>query len=186
MVFVPELKIAWLNGWLPLLVFYAAFVVLLIIFPRDVVKRLYDRCGWSRKLIQFMIIGRIFTFSCLILLIFSPLMINHPMMVVGGVIYLSGFVILFTALFNYRETPIGQPVTKGLYRVSRNPQMLGLSLLFMGVCVATGSWLLMLLLAISTMFYHFRILAEEESCLALYGDSYREYMKRIPRYLLFF
>ena len=31
-----------------------------------------------------------------------------------------------------------------------------------------------------------RILAEEEACLAQYGDSYRDYMRRVPRYLVFF
>jgi protein-S-isoprenylcysteine O-methyltransferase Ste14 len=31
-----------------------------------------------------------------------------------------------------------------------------------------------------------RILAEERSCLALYGDGYRDCTVRVPRYFLFF
>jgi protein-S-isoprenylcysteine O-methyltransferase Ste14 len=35
-------------------------------------------------------------------------------------------------------------------------------------------------------FAHFRILAEEGTCLRQYGDSYRVYMERVPRYFLLF
>jgi protein-S-isoprenylcysteine O-methyltransferase Ste14 len=31
-----------------------------------------------------------------------------------------------------------------------------------------------------------RIVAEEKACLQQYGESYRSYMQRVPRYLLFF
>ncbi len=33
---------------------------------------------------------------------------------------------------------------------------------------------------------NFKILAEEEVCLKRYGESYRAFMARTPRYLLFF
>jgi protein-S-isoprenylcysteine O-methyltransferase Ste14 len=36
------------------------------------------------------------------------------------------------------------------------------------------------------VFSHYGILAEEEVCLKQYGDSYRAYMERVPRYFLFF
>jgi len=39
---------------------------------------------------------------------------------------------------------------------------------------------------ISRLFQHFGILAEEEACLGQYGDSYSSYVKRVPRYFLFF
>ena len=39
-------------------------------------------------------------------------------------------------------------------------------------------------LIISALFLRSRTLAEETACLEQYGDSYRAYMKRVPRYLL--
>jgi protein-S-isoprenylcysteine O-methyltransferase Ste14 len=33
---------------------------------------------------------------------------------------------------------------------------------------------------------HLGILAEEEVCIRQYGDSYRDYSARVPRYFLFF
>jgi protein-S-isoprenylcysteine O-methyltransferase Ste14 len=38
----------------------------------------------------------------------------------------------------------------------------------------------------SRLLQHFGILAEEEACLKQYGESYRVFMKRVPRYFLVF
>lgn len=43
MELLPGLKLGWLDGWLPLVILYGAFGILLIVFPREVVSRLYDR-----------------------------------------------------------------------------------------------------------------------------------------------
>lgn len=45
MPLLPALKIGWLNGWLPLVLIYGLIGSLLIIFPSQVVSRLYDRSG---------------------------------------------------------------------------------------------------------------------------------------------
>jgi protein-S-isoprenylcysteine O-methyltransferase Ste14 len=39
---------------------------------------------------------------------------------------------------------------------------------------------------IARVLEHFGILAEEEVCLKLYGEAYRAYLKRVPRYFLLF
>jgi protein-S-isoprenylcysteine O-methyltransferase Ste14 len=61
-----------------------------------------------------------------------------------------------------------------------------LFVIFLGMSVAIGSWLAILMLVISKQFQHPGIRAEEEACLAQYGASYRAYMERVPRYLVFF
>jgi len=94
---------------------------------------------------------------------------------------LAGFVI---ALFNFKNAPLDQPVTRGLYRISRHPQQLMFFISFLGICVAIGSWLALFIQIVSSLFLHSRILAEEKACLERYGDSYRAYMKRVPRYFL--
>lgn len=96
---------------------------------------------------------------------------------------LAGFIV---ALFNFKDTPYDRPATKGLYRISRNPQQVTFFVTFFGVGIAMGSWLALLIQVISSLFPHTRILAEEKACLDRYGESYREYMKNVPRYFLFF
>jgi len=55
-----------------------------------------------------------------------------------------------------------------------------------GTCLLIGSGLSILILAITKIFTHFCMLADEEACIKQYGESYKEYMKRVPRYLIFF
>jgi protein-S-isoprenylcysteine O-methyltransferase Ste14 len=56
----------------------------------------------------------------------------------------------------------------------------------LGGAIAVGSWAVVLALAVARVFGHFSIVAEEEACAKRYGDSYREYLQRVPRYFLFF
>jgi len=60
------------------------------------------------------------------------------------------------------------------------------SVVLLGGCIAIGSWSALLMLLAARLFSHFGILAEEEVCLRQYGDTYRAYMKQVPRYFVFF
>jgi len=81
------------------------------------------------------------------------------------------------------NTPPDRPATEGLYRISRNPIYLSTSLMFIGVGIACASWLLLLLIAISIILQNSLIDAEERWCLEKYGDAYREYMNRTPKWI---
>jgi len=155
-------------------------------FPRDVVARLFDRSGWGKRQAVFTVVGKLFSLACLVLIILTPLQIGSSVFILGMVLYTLGLVGLIVAILDFKNTPLDQPVTKGLYRVSRRPQIVMLFVLFLGMCFAIGSWLALFMLMLSRLFQHFGILAEEEVCLAQYGDSYRAYMKRVPRYFVFF
>ena len=89
-------------------------------------------------------------------------------------------------MLNFKDTPLDQPVVKGIYKLSRHPQIVSLFFLFLGICVAIGSWLTVFALLISKLLQHFGILAEEEICLRQYGGPYRIYLKQIPCYFLLF
>jgi protein-S-isoprenylcysteine O-methyltransferase Ste14 len=77
---------------------------------------------------------------------------------------------------------LDQPVTRGVYRFSRNPQMVSLILAFMGTAVAVGSWLMVLLVLLMGLGAHTRVLAEERACLMQYGAGYQAYMNVASRY----
>jgi protein-S-isoprenylcysteine O-methyltransferase Ste14 len=182
----PKLGIGWLNGWILLAFEFLIQGSLLLIFPKDVVSRLFDRSGWSRKQRVFAILGKVFSLACLLLIILTPLRINSTVFFVGSIVYIIGLAGLVVAMLNYRDTPPDQPVTKGVYRISRHPQIVALFILFLGICIAIGSWPALFALAISRLLQHFGILAEEEVCLKQYGESYHAYVERVPRYFLFF
>jgi protein-S-isoprenylcysteine O-methyltransferase Ste14 len=182
----PRLEIGWLNGWTLLVAEFLIQGSLLLAFPKDVVSRLFDRSGWSIKQRIFTVLGKLFSLVCLILIIFTPLKVGSAGFVIGLVLYAIGIIGLVVAMFNFKNTPLDQPVTVGLYRVSRHPQIVSLFVVFLGICIAINSWPALFALLISKLFQHFGILAEEEVCLKRYGESYRAFMEKVPRYFLIF
>jgi protein-S-isoprenylcysteine O-methyltransferase Ste14 len=186
MELVPTLEIGWLNGWILLAFEFLIQGSLLLLFPKDVVSRLFSRSGWSVKQRVYLILGKVFSLACLVFIILTPLITNSSAFVVGLILYAIGLMGLAAAMLNFKDTPLSQPVTKGVYKISRHPQIVSLFIIFLGICVAIGSWPALFTLIMSKLFQHFGILAEEEVCLRRYGESYRAYLEQVPRYFLFF
>jgi protein-S-isoprenylcysteine O-methyltransferase Ste14 len=186
MELMPALRFGWLNGWIFLVLLVLTDGILFLVFPKKVVTRLFDRSGWSQMQIVFTVVGKLCALICLIFIIFTPLKIGFSVFVIGAVVTALGLVGLAKALFDFRTTPVDEPVTRGIYRISRHPQIVMSSVVLLGACIAIGSWTALLLLAVARVFSHLGILGEEDVCLKQYGDSYRVYMERVPRYFVFF
>jgi protein-S-isoprenylcysteine O-methyltransferase Ste14 len=102
---------------------------------------------------------------------------------VGLPITLIGLVALIQALVDWARTPPDELVSRGLYRYSRHPLYVTTSLYLIGVSIASASWIFLLFPIIMTVGAVVFINFEEEECLKQYGDTYRKYMKRTPRWL---
>ena len=120
------------------------------------------------------------------LLVWTPLKVGSAVFLVGAAVVLLGLAGLVSALFAFRNTPPGQPVTGGPYRLSRHPQIVMAATVLLGGCIAVGSWPALLAVLAGRAFGHLSILAEEKACLEQYGEAYREYMERVPRYFAVF
>jgi protein-S-isoprenylcysteine O-methyltransferase Ste14 len=130
MELMPSLEIGLFNGWILLAFEFLIQGGLLLIFPKDVVARLFDRSGWSEKQRIFTILGKVFSLACLILIFLTPLKINSSTFVVGLILYGIGLAGLVVAMLNFKDTPLDQPVMKGVYKMSRHPQIASLSIIF--------------------------------------------------------
>jgi protein-S-isoprenylcysteine O-methyltransferase Ste14 len=179
-------RFALLNGWLLAAVFYLVFGVLLVLFPRQVVSRLYERpAQWTSRVVR-RTLGLVLFLAWLLLSILTPLKPGGVLLTTGLALYALGLTGFVVALFNFAKTPAGQPVTSGLYRLSRHPQQFTISVTFLGISLAMESWVAFLLIAIGIIAAHDKVLAEEEACLRAYGKSYSDYMNGTPRYFLVF
>jgi len=186
MEWMPSSNLGWLNGWIPLALLSLTDACVFLLFPKKVVRRLFDRSGWSKRQVLFTTIGKLLALGCLVMLFFTPLKIQSILFPLGMLIVLLGLSGMLIALFNFKNTQQDEPVSRGLHKISRHPQIVMSSLVLLGACIAIGSWSALLLLFFARLFSHFSILAEEEICLKQYGEVYREYMQQVPRYFLFF
>jgi len=115
--------------------------------------------------------------------IFLPLRLGMLWFYVGLSITLIGFISGIVVIANWVTSPRGEPVTAGLYRYSRHPMYVTSFVFFLGVSIATASWVFLLftILLIAASFYFAPL--EEEGCLTQYGDTYRDYMNKTPKCL---
>ena len=76
-----------------------------------------------------------------------------------------------------------QMVTKGIYRISRNPAFLGFDLLYLGILTAFPNPLCLLFTAAAVLSLHLQILAEEKFLTKAFGRDYIMYKQKTGRYL---
>ena len=73
-------------------------------------------------------------------------------------------------------------VDSGVYSIVRHPQYLAGLLINAGAVLITWHWLVILLGIASLGMYWWSAVVEEELNLAKFGEAYREYQERVPRF----
>jgi len=182
----PAFEIGLLNGWIFMIIFFLLFGIFLKTCPKEVITRLYDNEGWTKSQYIFTKLGKLCGLIHIILVIFTPLNIVSIEFTIGIIIYLIGTIGFVIAVIDFKKAPLGKPITLGLYKISRNPQVITLFLVSLGTSLLIGSWTAVIDVVISIFFFHFRILGEEKRLNEQYGDFFLEYKKKVPRYFIFF
>ena len=115
--------------------------------------------------------------------VFLPLKLGTLWFYLGLSIYLVGLVMFLVAIVNIATTSHARPFTEGAYRYSRHPMTFWGNIMHLGVGIASASWVFLLFTVLAAILFHYLVIAEERGCLELYGDSYREYVNRTPRWI---
>jgi protein-S-isoprenylcysteine O-methyltransferase Ste14 len=77
----------------------------------------------------------------------------------------------------------GALVTKGPFKISRNPVFLFFDVYFVATFLINGTWFFLILAAYMLPAIHFQILREEKSLATIHGQPYLDYKSRTRRYL---
>ena len=108
----------------------------------------------------------------------------------GAILALAGVTLALRSalLLSGRGRPQRGPrpplVIAGPYTRVRNPLLLGVLLVLAGVAVATGSAGLWVAAAVAAITAHVWVVRFEEPHLqARFGEAYREYLARVPRWV---
>ena len=133
---------------------------------------------------RVMIPAMLWMIGGLVISLFVPISFGL-LFVPGRVIAVVGLVLVSIAFYSFSEQP--GLTTTGIQRHSRNPNYIGWTTYFLGLTVIGWSFsiwsiLFLLYLIYTALYLHYNVLHEEVFLAGKYGDSYREYMKRTPRY----
>jgi protein-S-isoprenylcysteine O-methyltransferase Ste14 len=185
MSLLPEFQIGWLNGWWYPAVFGLINLGLIAAYgPRTFGKRLLHLPAFTSPTERILSLASVFLFGrgMMIYSIFVTIKWDTPWFYIGTALFLAGLTIYTRALVNFAVTPPDRPVVSGVYRFSRHPiQFLGI-VMWIGVGIAVTSWVILIACVIQLFLSRPFILAQERFCLDAYGESYREYMQKTPRY----
>jgi protein-S-isoprenylcysteine O-methyltransferase Ste14 len=111
----------------------------------------------------------------------------------GAMIVIAGMATMFAgrrALLRHGTNinplrPTTALVTDGVFRRTRNPLYVGVSIALCGIALIFAlDWVLVLIVP-ACVILHFAVVTREESYLeGKFGEAYRRYKERVPRYLL--
>ncbi len=117
--------------------------------------------------------------------------IPEPWHLAGVLFLLFGLLLLAGSFFIFLKykTPMSYTrsshlITSGVFALSRNPIYLGKALLMAGLAVITAHLFSLLAVAAYILLYHVLVIPMEERLLhETFGRSYREYQKKVRRWL---
>jgi len=181
MSLVPVFEIGIWNVWIIILCSLLVGFIPHLIFNKDNLKVEGPKSQTEKKLrLPWFILFLLFS----IYSIFLPFKLGTVWFYAGLPICLIGLILGTIAAVNMATTPLRYKcITKGLYRYSRHPSYLTMFLLLIGAGIASASWVPILFAIISMILWVPLSISEEQFCLEYYGDAYREYINRTPRWI---
>lgn len=135
----------------------------------------------------FLIIGIVLNFIWKIKLI--PDILQYSL---GFSIIIIGFIIMITGLKQFKKAgthhethkPTIKIVAHGMYKYSRNPIYIGLTLFYLGIGIASDNiWILILIIPALIVMQYGVILREEKYLEKKFGEEYLQYKAKVRRWL---
>ncbi len=111
--------------------------------------------------------------------------------IIGAMLIAAGGALAIPAMRGFRSAgthvepwkPSSALVTGGIFGWLRNPMYVGLALIVAGLGIALASDWMLVMLVPAVLLLHFGVVKREERYLeAKFGDAYRAYKARVPRY----
>ena len=178
MSLTPAFEIGLWNAWI-LTTLLLLFIMLSGLLPGNIASRITP----AREVKKINNVMMIVFFTMILYSVFLPLKLNTGWFYAGIVVYIIGFIISSAAILSIAATKPGEPFSRGIYRYSRHPIAIGTLLPMIGVGIASASWLFLLLAVILAVISRSLAIAEESATTKKFGDSYKEYMAKTPRWI---
>jgi protein-S-isoprenylcysteine O-methyltransferase Ste14 len=184
MSLIPAFEIGVWNAW----IFMVWLIIPIFLEPLNLIPKGREEghdltAEFNRTQKVALISSHIMYLLVILYSIFVPLQLGTVWFYVGLPIYLLGLIPQAMVWVGFATTPVDKLVTGGVYRYSRHPMQITLFPLLLGVGIATASWVFVLLSIVFLVLPILWLDAEESHCLKFYGDAYREYMERTPRWI---
>lgn len=175
-----------------LLLASAAYLVFRVVSRHDYQQK--GRLTPLSSFLELLIWGLYMSFPCIynppewIWFLSPKAPVDMSLRVIGVICIVSGLILAFGTLlwFGLRRA-FGLEATgliqTGPYRVSRNPQLVGVLLLVGGAVILWPSWYAAGWIILYAVIGHLMIVTEEEYLHSKFGQVFEQYCEQVPRYI---
>jgi protein-S-isoprenylcysteine O-methyltransferase Ste14 len=178
---IPAFELGLWNAW----IFVLPMIIVSILGSKILGKRGSEEVSNLTKGVKtanslyLLILVSLYAYS-----IFLPLELNTLWFYAGLLSYLLGVLVVVLSLLSFHTTSADKLVTKGVFRISRNPGYVGDFLVNTGIGIACLSWVFLLAaIAFFLLLRYYVVVVEEPFLAEKYGVAYREYKSRTPRWI---
>ena len=185
MSLIPAFEVGVWNAWIFMIWPWVAMLAVRLV-GLDVYRRasgLSSEMKTSRQYRVVSYVSMVIEIMAVAYSIFLPLRLGTIWFYAGLAIFLTGLVMLTAATVNFATTPMDVPITMGAYHYSRHPLYLASLLIYFSVGIASAAWVFLLIFVVQSISIRIAAVEEERFCLAKYGEAYREYIDKTPRWL---
>ncbi len=181
-------QIGWLNVWILALVFNIA--------PGLISMGSRRKAGLKRQVVSppmskvervvYYLLFMSPPFVMFFYTIFVPFTTNAALLGVGLALFVIGLVLYLKQVWDYATAPPDELITHGIFRISRNPGYFGQTLVYLGMGLAGGSWLIVAFTVYWFISYQWAATLEERFCAERWPDEFAEYKRKVAKNFLFF
>lgn len=173
-----------MNSFLLLIPFLLIRFVLLSIINKGAIKRASHFPPMFGSEIFACWIYQVSNIVIFVFLFFLTVIIDFSwLFYIGLIIYILGLILCAISIINFASPSNEGFSYNGLYRFSRNPMYVSYLIYFVGCALLTQSLVLCGIILIFQIASHWIILSEEEWCIEKFGKEYKQYMKKVSRYI---
>lgn len=173
MSLIPVFEIGLWNAWIFIIPLLAIHIV------TERVLRVRGTEGQPSRIM--MIVFLLLHFLPLLM----PLRLDSIWFYAGFIVYLFGLIFVVMAIISFATSAVDKPVINGIFHITRNPMYIGGIFIFLGIAIVSISWIYTILILIWLILMIKSISKEEAQCLNKYGDEYKAYMDKTPRWIEF-
>ena len=181
-------EIGWLNLWILALVYSATPCLISIGEKRKAgLKRQHVLPPMSKveRVVYYLLLMSP-PFVMFFYTIFVPFTTNAALLGAGLVLFVIGQALSLKQVWDFTAALPDKLVTNGIFQISRNPGYFGSTLVYLGIGLAGGSWLIVAFAVYWFIVYQWVATLEERFCMERWPEEFAEYKRKVAKNFLFF
>jgi len=185
MSLVPAFEIGIWNAWIIIVLSFLSCPVSVFLINKEAMKKFTDTPSvpYSKNEKISYRIYFLLALAAIVYSIFLPLKLGTVWLYIGLALCFMALVMNLITAVSFATAPLDGLVTKGTYRISRDPICVGGFLVYVGIGIACASWIYLIYAVVFIILMHIGVTPEERFLLEKHGNAYREYMNRTPRWI---